>query len=628
MKDAPAPARLLDRIGGPGDLKALSHDELIRLAAEVRALIIETVSRTGGHLAANLGVVELTLALLRTFDLPADRIVWDTGHQTYAYKILTGRKDRIETLRQLGGLSGFPVRRESPYDAFGVGHAGTALSAALGMAAARDLRGGSENVVAVVGDASLGCGISFEALNNISAAGRLIVILNDNEMSISANVGSISRYLGRLLASPRYNRVKSSIERRATRYLKRALFRRIYYRVEEAIKGFFLRSVLFEELGLRYVGPIDGHDLRELLDAMHIARASRKPILLHVSTQKGRGYPFAERNPEGWHGTGCFDIGSGERPAAGRPTYSEVFGTVLAELAARDERIVAITAAMPAGTGLTGFAKRFAGRFYDVGISEEHAVVFAAGLAASEQRPFVAIYSTFMQRAVDCVIHDVCLQQLPVVMCLDRGGIVGDDGPTHHGIFDIALLAPVPGLVIMQPKDEAELAAMMVTAAGWSRPVVIRYPRGCGPGAPFSADVPLLELGRAEVLEPGRAVQIWALGDMIPVAAQAAAALRKDGIEAGVVNARFVKPLDEALLARQAGEARLFVTLENGVRTGGFGSLVEDALGRLAFRGGVLRFGWPDEFVPHGAGAALMDRYGLTAGAVARAVTARLAGPV
>lgn len=621
---------ILDRVQAPADLRGLTLTELEQLADEVRDLIIRTVAQTGGHLAANLGVVDLTIALLRTFSPPDDKILWDVSHQGYAYKILTGRRDRIGTLRQYGGLSGFLRRAESPYDAYGAGHSGTALSAALGMAVARDRRGGTSHVVAVIGDAAASCGISFEALNNLAGATkRMIVILNDNEMSIAKNVGSLSRYLGGLLANPRYNRWKRSAESFALARLRLGWLRNAYHRMEEAVKSLFLRSVFFEEFGLRYIGPIDGHNLSSLMDALQIARDYDKPILLHVSTLKGKGYPLAEKMPEKWHGTPAFDVATG-RKAGGSPKgpgYSDVCGATLARLAEEDGRIVAITAAMRTGTGLDRFAERFPSRFFDVGISEEHAVVFAAGLAAEGFVPVFIVYSTFAQRAVDGLIHDVCLQNLPVVVCLDRAGIVGDDGPTHHGVFDIALLRAVPGLVIMQPKDEAELADMLFTATRAARPAVIRYPRGAGPGVPPRPEPQMLQIGAAEVLSEGGEVWLWALGDMIPTALQAAAALRARGVAAGVVNARFVRPLDTALLDRQRRGARLFATLENGVARGGFGSEVEEWLIGHGFGGRVLRFGWPDEFVPHGAPELLAERCGLSAEAVARTVWELLARP-
>ena len=623
---------ILDNVKGPDDVKHLSAEGLDQLAREVRETIIETVSRTGGHLASNLGVVELTVALLRVFNPPRDRIIWDVGHQGYAFKILTGRREQFSSLRQFGGVSGFLKREESKYDAFGAGHSGTALSAALGMAVARDRRGGGEHVVAVVGDAAVGNGISLEALNNVtSATRRLIVVLNDNEMSIDANVGAISRSLGKLLANPRYNRWKSSVESVATK-LKMGFFRSAYYRVEGAVKSLFLRSGIFEEFGLRYVGPIDGHDLRALTDALLMARDYNKPMLLHVSTRKGKGYTFAEQKPDDWHGTPCFDIEDGEKSGGTRGlSYSAAFGKTLERLADEDQRIVAVTAAMAAGTGLSGFAGRFPGRFFDVGISEEHAVIFSAGLAAEGLVPVFAVYSTFLQRAVDCVIHDVCLQNLPVVFCLDRAGAVGDDGPTHHGLFDIPLLRPVPGLVFMQPRDVGELPHMLYTAVRLGRPVVIRYPRGGGRDEQLPQTLEELALGKAEVLREGGDVQIWGLGDMTALAGEVADLLQGRGIRAGVVNARFVRPLDTALLEEHARAAGLIVTIENGVLAGGFGSAVAEHLNVLDFRGSLLRFGWPDAFVPHGSVAELMQSFGLVPEKIASAVIGarrRADGPV
>lgn len=620
---------VLERVNSPADVKALSPEELVQLASEIRTLMIETISKTGGHLASNLGVVELTLALLRVFAPPTDKIVWDVSHQAYVYKILTGRRDRFHTLRQYGGISGFLSRRESSYDAFGAGHSGTALSAALGMAAARDRQGGTNHVVAVVGDASLAGGVAFEALNNVEASTkRLILVLNDNEMSISANVGAVSRYLGELLSNPRYNRMKHRLESAVKRMSGQSqTLRRVYLRTEEAVKSFFLQSVLFEEFGFRYIGPIDGHDLPRLVDALEIARDDNHPILLHVATQKGKGYEFAEKCPEVWHGTGSFDIESGTAiTSSTSPSYSQVFGTTLERLAAQDPRIVAITAAMQSGTGLAAFAKRFPERFFDVGINEEHAVVFAAGLATQDLAPVFAVYSTFLQRAVDYVIHDVCLQNLPVVFCIDRAGVVGDDGPTHHGVFDVPLLRTCPNLTLMQPANGTELAHMLYSALQWRRPVAIRYPRGAAPGFMLPEVFEELPHGKAQVLREGWELQLWALGDMLPMALEVADRLAAKGFSAGVVNARFVTPLDKALLESQAGLARMFITLENGVANGGFGSAVTERLTEIGYGGRVLRNGWPNEFVPHGANNILMERYGLTPDAITGRIIAHLAG--
>lgn len=613
--------RVLYGLKSPADIKTLDDERLEALAGEVRELLIETISQTGGHLGPNLGVVELTIALLRVFDAADDRILWDVSHQAYVYKILTDRRDRFCTLRQFEGISGFLKRDESPYDHFGAGHSGTVLSAALGMAAARDRKGSNEHIVAVVGDGAAGCGISLEALNNIAdTTDRLIVILNDNEMSIASNVGSISAYLGSLLANPRYNRWKRSVEGFAHR-LKMGWFRKTYYKIEEAVKSLFLRSVIFEEFGLRYVGPINGHNIHAIVDALTIARDYDRPIILHVTTRKGKGYKYAEASPEKWHGTAPFDIASGElKKQSDKPSYSNVFGLALERIAADNNKVVAITAAMPDGTGLSSFSMRYPDRFFDVGICEEHAVVFAAGLAAGGLQPVFAVYSTFLQRAVDCVIHDVCLQNLPVVLCLDRAGTVGDDGPTHHGVFDIALLRCVPNLTIMQPADEAELADMLNTAIALKKPVVLRYPRGRGPGTQMRDSLGILEEGKAVIVTEGSDVWFWALGDMLPIASEAAAILKKDGISAGVVNARFIKPMDTALLSTHAGSAKVVATLENGVIAGGFGSGVEDFVNNASLKAKVLKFGWPDEFVTHGGQDILFRKYGLDAESIASAV--------
>jgi len=448
------------------------------------------------------------------------------------------------------------------------------------------------------------------------------VILNDNEMSISANVGSVARTLGELLAHPRYNRWKSSVERFAKDRLRLTWLRHIYYRLEEAVKSLFLRNVLFEEFGLRYIGPIDGHNIHMLISALETAWRSDEPILLHVSTQKGRGYPFAEAEPEAWHGTSAFEAATGTRIKPDNTLkYADVFGQTLERLAETNDKLVAITAAMAVGTALTRFARRYPNRFFDVGICEEHAVLFAAGLAAEGLRPVVAVYSTFAQRIVDYVIHDVCLQQLPVIFCLDRAGLVGDDGPTHHGVFDIALFRSVPNLVLLQPKDEAELANMLFSAVHWQRPVMIRYPRGGGSGASLPATYAEIPVGRAEVLQEGREVQLWALGDMIPLAKQVAQRLAAQGLQAGIVNPRFIVPLDRDLLSRHATTARCIATFENGVVAGGFGSRVTEVLTEAGYRGACLRFGWPDQFVPQGPFDALAERFGLTAPAIAERIS-------
>ncbi len=625
-----APSSLLSALEGPAALRTLTPVQLRQLASEIRQLILETVQRNGGHLAANLGTVELTLALLRVFDPPRDRILWDVGHQTYAWKILTGRRDRFSTLRQTDGLSGFPNPSESPFDPFIAGHAGTALSAALGFAVARDRAGRDEYVVAIVGDGALGNGISFEALNNVRVAKRLIVILNDNEMSIAANVGSLSMALGSLLANPRYNQWKGNLEGLVTRVVKGDRPRTLYYRIEEAIKGFFLRSSLFEEFGLRYIGPIDGHDVGLLEDALRIAREYPRPVLLHIVTRKGRGFPPAEADPERWHSTAPFgECGKEPRREAGHRSWSEAMGGILIRLAERDPRILALTAAMRAGTGLSEFARRFPDRFFDVGICESHAVVFAAALAAAGFRPFLALYSTFAQRAVDNLIHDVCIQRLPVVLLLDRAGIVGEDGPTHHGIFDISLLAAIPNLTFAQPANEGELAALMEAALHAEGPFVIRYPKGCLPsGAAAEETLAPPAIGTAVLWRPGDPeIHFWALGDLLPLAVEAAERVaERIGRRPTVTNARFIRPLDGERLRRQAERSRLFAFFENGIVTGGFGERAAAELWDAGYRGGILRFGWPMRFIEQGRTEDLFARYGLTPDAVATEVVRRIGG--
>jgi len=514
---------LLNSIQSPDDVRSLTPEQLPLLADDVRRTILDTVSKNGGHLASNLGTVELTIALLRIFSPPADKVVWDVGHQSYAWKLLTGRREAFPTLRLYGGLSGFPKPEESACDAAVAGHAGTALSTALGMAVARDRRGGSGHVIAVIGDGSMTNGLSLEALNGLEDIGsKVIVILNDNEMSISENVGSLSRRLGRMLADVRYNRIKAAAEKAGHR-LHMTPLRRIYHRLEQAVKSLWLQNAFFEEFGLRYVGPIDGHDFQALENALCTAKEDKRAVLIHVATQKGRGFRPSERAPGHWHGVGAFDLESAQPPERKPGGYSQVFGSTLCEMADSDPSVIGITAAMCDGTGLDVFAARHPDRFFDVGICEGHAVVFAAGLAASGFRPFVAIYSTFLQRAVDSVMHDVCIARLPVVFCVDRAGVVGSDGPTHHGVFDIPMLRCLPNLTIMQPKDTVELVAMLKLARMSEGPSVIRYPRDAGPVVVQPPAIDALPFGRAEVVRPvgageGRPVWIWALGDWVPLA--------------------------------------------------------------------------------------------------------------
>lgn len=613
---------ILERINSPQDLRSLSLPELERLADEIRKLIVETVSRTGGHLAPNLGVVELTLALHRVFNAPEDKIIWDVGHQCYVHKIVTGRRDRLPTLRQFEGLSGFPCRSESPYDAFGTGHSSTAISAALGMAVARDLSGKDFSVVAVVGDGALTAGMAFEALNHAGHLQKpLIVVLNDNEMSIARNVGALAEYLARIRSDPRYSRSKEEFESLVSRIpAVGPRMVRLAERLRDSLKYLVVPGMFFEELGFTYLGPIDGHNLGVLITVLEQVRMAKGPVLVHVLTRKGMGYKPAEQNPDVYHGVGPFDVVTGKPVRARRLTYTEVFGRTLVELAAEDPRVVAITAAMPAGTGLVEFSRAYPDRFFDVGIAEQHAVTFAAGLAAEGYKPVVAIYSTFLQRAFDQVLHDVCLQELPVVFALDRGGIVGDDGPTHQGLFDFAYLRIIPHMVVMAPKDENELRHMLKTALEHDGPIALRYPRGTGTGCPLDQEVKALPIGRAEVVLDGKDVAILAIGNTVATALEAARELNARGVSVAVINARFVKPLDEDCICAYAARTRKLVTLEEHVLAGGFGSAVLELLNSKGLWDvEVACIGIPDVFVEHGAPDLLRRKYGLTAGNVVRA---------
>ena len=587
-------------------------------AQEIRDRIVSTVMKNGGHLASSLGAVEIAMALRKVFDPEKDRILWDVGHQAYAWKLLTGREDRFDTLRQLDGLAPFPTPLESKADAAVSGHAGSAFSVAVGLAAARDLKGTDESVVAVVGDASMANGHSFEALNNCAAATKkLILVLNDNEMSISRPVGAFAKFLGRMLASEGYNRVKLAAESTGHR-MKLTFLREAYHRLESRVKGLFLGNRFFEQFGLRYIGPVDGHDLKALEAAFAVAKRDKRSVLVHVVTVKGKGYEPAEKDPTKYHGVpagGKVDLPPRDA-VANRPDWSEGFGHLLVELAREDDRVVAITAGMKTGTGLEEFAREFPHRFFDVGIAEGHMVSFAAGLAANGMRPFVAVYSTFLQRAVDQVIHDVALAKLPVVFCVDRAGVVGADGATHHGTFDLALLGAIPNLAICQPCSGMDFKLMLEDALKRPGPTVIRYPRGIMP-APMNVVGGELSVPVANVASP---VQLWTTGDELPKAMAVAA---KCGC--GVVYARYLKPLDEALLARQLADGKRIWTLEDGVVRGGFGAALRDAAaGGGAATGRIRSFGWPDEFIPHGKVAELERRYGLDVDAIAAEITGSL----
>ena len=609
--------KILDRVNSPLDLKTLTLDEMNELAAEIRQLIIDVVSKNGGHLAPNLGVVELTIALHRVFDSPKDKLVFDVGHQAYIHKILTGRKKEFPTLRQYKGLSGFPKRQESEHDIFGVGHSSTSVSAADGIAAARDLKGEDFHVVAVIGDGAMTGGMSFEALNHVGdTRRRLIIILNDNEMSISKNVGAMSQYLYQLRTGTTYNKLKHNLESWLGGLEHGDDVLEAIERVKVGVKYLVMPESMFEHLGIKYFGPVDGHNIEALLPMLTAAKREEGPVLIHVITKKGKGYAPAEERANEFHGTGPFDIASGRKiskPGA-PPTYTSVFGKTLVELAEKDKSIVAITAAMPDGTGTNRFAQRFPERFFDVGIAEQHAVTFAAGLATEGIKPVAAIYSTFMQRAYDQVLHDICMQNLPVKLCMDRGGLVGDDGYTHHGVFDYAFLIPMPHMTVMAPKDENELRHMLATAIEYNEgPISLRYPRGSGTGADCSEPLHTLPIGRAETLREGKDLTIWAIGSMVAEAEKTAAILKDKAIEAGVVNMRFAKPLDEELLCADAGTTRHIVTMEEGVVLGGVGATVMETLNRhgLLQTTKVLNLGIPDQFISQGDKKLLMRDIGL-----------------
>lgn len=626
----PAAPRLLDGIRGPEDLKALPAAVLPQLAQEIRDEIITVTADHGGHVSPNLGVVELTIALHRVFQTPQDQFTFDVSHQCYTHKLLTGRQGEFfRHLRQPGGASGFLNRAESEHDAFGAGHAGTALSAALGMATARDLRGTSEHVVAVCGDASFTCGLTMEALNNVvSSTKRLIVILNDNEWAIAKNVGAISRYLNRLSTNPTYNRLHGDLERFFTGLPGGQEMHRTWMKWKRETKDFFVESSIFEKYGLRYLGPIDGHNIDELVKNLEFAKQSDSPIILHVLTKKGRGLDAAMKAPDKFHGLGSFDPVTGEstKPAPGTPpAYQDVFGCALTRFAKADPRIVGITAAMASGTGLSQLAAQCPRQFFDVGIAEEHAVTFAAGMATKGLRPVVAIYSTFLQRCYDQIIHDVCLQNLPVTFCIDRAGLSPADGPTHHGLYDFSFLRCVPGAVVMQPKDEDELVDMLHTSLQLPSPAFIRYPRGSGAGAAIKAVPAILPLGQAELLRDGDDIALWAIGPMVPQALKLADQLALEHhLSVAVVNARFVKPLDRELLLQHAAATRLIVTLEDHTIVGGFGSAVIEAVQEAGATTPVERIGWPDKFVEHGNSVdTLRAAYGLAPDDLYRRVLTR-----
>ncbi len=636
-------SRYLEMVDQPSHVKKLTMPQLQELAEEVRHELITKLAANGGHLGPNLGVVELTIALHKVFSTPHDKFVWDVSHQVYVHKLLTGRKDRFHTIRTTNGLNGFALRTESEHDCFGAGHAGTALSAALGMCAARDQKGTDENVVCIFGDAALTNGISFEAMNNIAhTTKKFIGILNDNEWSIAKNVGAISNYLNKLIRNPRYNRLHNDFEQWLKKWgAKGELALKLGRKAEEALKGVVSdvalkpnpnseltdgrggagSSLIFEELGIRYFGPIDGHDLPLLTSVLEFAKTCEMPIVIHVLTKKGKGFEAALNQPEKFHGLGPYDAKTGATPATKLgtpPNYQDVFGQTMVKLCQKDNSVVGITAAMPTGTGLKYLEKAMPSRYYDVGIAEEHGVIFAAGMATMGFRPVVAIYSTFLQRAYDCIHHDVCLQDLPVIFCMDRSGLSANDGPTHHGLFDISYLRCLPNVIAMAPSNEDELQDMMFTATHVNHPTFIRYPRGAGEGVPIKEQPKLLEIGKAEIVQnfssnKGRKIALFGLGNMLGVAKKAAEQLASEGFDCAVINPRFTKPIDVACTEFFSRAADLIVTLEDHALMGGYGSSVLETLADKRIATPVVRIGWPDVFIEHASTVDyLRQKHGLT----------------
>lgn len=620
---------LLEKIQSPADVKALPEDALPQLAEEIRQRIISVTSSNGGHVGPNLGVVELTIALHRVFETPKDRFCFDVAHQGYVHKLLTGRNDeRFDKLRLDDGLSGFLNRSESEHDAFGAGHAGTALSAALGMAAARDKRGSDENVVALCGDAAFTCGITMEALNNVATSTKkLVIILNDNKWSIAKNVGALPRYFNELITNPIYNRLNDDVEALLQKVPGGESLIHFGSKWKKETKDFFVPSSLFEKFNVRYIGPIDGHDQKQLEYYLEFAKNAEQPVLLHILTTKGKGYDVAIQNPERFHGASPFDVNTGKgAPSAADapPKYQDVMGQTMVKLGKADKNVVGITAAMPAGTGMNILEKALPEQFFDVGIAEEHAALFAAGMATSGFHPVCAIYSTFLQRAYDQIIHDIALQNLPVLFCMDRSGLSPNDGATHHGLFDISYLRCVPTALIMAPANEDELADMMATGIQHQGPAFIRYPRGEGVGTPIKETPEAIEIGKSVRLEEAGEIDIWAIGSMVADAQKLAARLSEQGIKAGVVNARFAKPLDSEALLQSASKSKLVVTMEDHVITGGFGTAVMEALQDGNTLCPVERIGWPDTFIEHGSSVnKLRETVGLDAEAIYQKVLSR-----
>jgi 1-deoxy-D-xylulose-5-phosphate synthase len=614
---------LLDKINSPADLKGLSLERLQQLAKELRRKIIETTSKTGGHLAPSLGTVELTIALHFVFDAPKDKIIWDVGHQAYAHKLITGRRDRFHTLRTYGGISGFPKRSESPYDSFDTGHSSTSISAGLGISTAKCLKGENSKVISVIGDGSMTAGMAFEGLNQAGETEKnLIVVLNDNAMSIAPNVGAFSSFISRKMTGKRFVNLRKDLEN----FIKSLPgvgenILKFVRKSEDSFITFFTPGMMFEAFKFTYIGPIQGHRIDLLIEAFTNASHLEGPVLVHALTVKGKGYEFAEKDPAHYHGVGSFEIPTGSPPRdrpKPPPSYTSVFGSTMVDLAQKDDRLFAITAAMPEGTGLSEFSKSFPKRFLDVGIAEQHAVTFAAGLATEGFRPVVTIYSTFLQRAFDQIIHDVCLPNLPVIFAIDRGGLVGADGSTHHGHFDITYLRSLPNMAFMAPKDENELRHMLYTALQHDGPVAIRYPRGKGIGVSMDPEYKAIPIGKAEILQEGNDLQILAIGSMVYPSLNAAAALAKEGLSVGVVNCRFVKPLDKGLVDIVSSSGRVLVVEEN-IRQGGFGGAILELFNDMGLKNiFVKRIGLPDKFVEHGPQDILREKYGLDSAGIIR----------
>ena len=618
---------ILGKIADPADLKNLSDEDLSTLAEEIRHRIIKVTSNNGGHVGPNLGVVELTLALHLAFDSPTDKFCWDVSHQGYVHKLLTGRNNKLfDDIRKDNGLSGFLNIFESPHDSFGAGHAGTALSSALGMCVARDLQHKDNHVVAIAGDAAFTCGITLEALNNIACTTKkFILILNDNEWSIAKNVGALSKYFNELITNPVYTRIHKEAESFLSNLPLGKSFMKFISKAKRDTKELLAPSSIFEKLGIRYLGPIDGHDIQGLVQFFEFAKKSNEPIVLHLLTQKGKGFPVALEEPEKWHGSGPFDLKTGKSPVTNKstpPKYQDVFGCCLAQLAKSDKKIVGITAAMPSGTGLDALQNTIPERFHDVGIAEEHAVLLAAGMATQGLSPVCAIYSTFLQRAYDPIIHDVCLQKLPVTFCLDRAGLSPNDGPTHHGLFDLSYLRCIPNAVIMAPSNEDELQDMIASGIAFQKPSFIRYPRGNGTGVKLKSTPTLLEIGKARVIQEGEEICFWALGSFLETAKEIADSItQKYGFTPTIVDPRFVKPLDEDLLREQASRHNVIITIEDNVLVGGFGTAVLEFIQTLDEKPLVQRIGWPDEFIEHGSSVnSLRKKYMLDSKSILKSV--------